>query len=197
MSSKNFKKTSKNLSTAPYTFFHFFIFITELNYRRNKVALLDPNEIFFTPFEPKTKNRFIMEIDGIPAYLVKTMARPSIQFETITLDHINTKRYVKGKAQWQPIEVTLYDPIVPSGAQAVNEWIRLHHESVTGVDGYSSEYKKDITFNLLSPNGEKIEQWIIKGAFLTGANFQDLDFASNDVLDIGLTIQYDYAILEF
>ena len=138
-----------------------------------------------------------MEIDGIPAYLVKTMARPSIAFDTVTQDHINTKRYVKGKASWQPIEVTLYDPIVPSGAQAVNEWIRLHHESVTGVDGYSSEYKKDITFNLLSPNGEKIEQWIIKGAFLTAANFQDLDFASNDVLDIGLTMQYDYAILEF
>ena len=58
--------------------------------------LIDPNEIFFTPFEPKTKNRFIMEIDGIPSYLVKTMARPAIQFESITLDHINVKRYVKG-----------------------------------------------------------------------------------------------------
>ena len=161
------------------------------------MAFADPNEIFFTPFEPKLKNRFIMEIDGIPAYLVKTMARPSIAFDTVTLDHINVKRYVKGKASWQPIEVTLYDPIVPSGAQAVNEWIRLHHESVTGVDGYSSEYKKDITFNLLSPNGEKIEQWIIKGAFLTAANFNDLDFASSDVVEIGLTMQYDYAILEF
>ena len=150
------------------------------------MAFADPNEIFFTPFEPKMKNRFIMEIDGIPAYLVKTMARPSVVFEAVTLDHINVKRYVKGKAQWQPITVTLYDPIVPSGAQAV-----------TGVDGYSSEYKKDITFNLLSPNGEKIEQWIIKGAFITTANFQDLDFASDEVLDIELQIQYDYAILEF
>ena len=33
------------------------------------MAFADPNEIFFTPFEPKMKNRFIMEIDGIPAYL--------------------------------------------------------------------------------------------------------------------------------
>ena len=79
------------------------------------MALLDPNDIFFTPFEPKLKNRFIMEIDGIPAFLVKTMARPSVQFETITLDHINVKRYVKGKATSQPISISLYDPIVPSG----------------------------------------------------------------------------------
>jgi len=161
------------------------------------VAFLDPNEIFFTPFEPKMKNRFIMEIDGIPSYLIKTAARPQVNFETVTLDHINVKRYLKGKASWQPISITLYDPIVPSGAQAVNEWIRIHQESTTGVDGYSSEYKKDITFNLISPNGEKIEQWVLKGAFITDANFNDVSWDSSDVTDISLTLQYDYAILEF
>jgi hypothetical protein len=161
------------------------------------VAFLDPNEIFFTPFEPKMKNRFIMEIDGIPAYLIKTSSRPSVNFETVTLDHMNVKRYLKGKASWQAINITLYDPIVPSGAQAVNEWIRQHHEAATGVDGYASEYKKDITFNILSPNGERVEQWVLKGAFIQNANFNTLDFASNEVVDIALTIQYDYAILEF
>ena len=160
--------------------------------------LLDPNDIFFTPFEPKTANRFVMEIDGIPAFLVKTMQRPSINFETITLDHINVKRYVKGKAAWQPINVTLYDPIVPSGAQAVMEWVRLHHESVTGRDGYSDFYKKEIKFNLLGPVGDKVEEWVLKGAFIQTANFNDLDFANGtDVADISLTLRYDYAVLSF
>ena len=159
--------------------------------------LLDPNDIFFTPFEPKTANRFVMEIDGIPAFLVKTMARPSINFETITLDHINVKRYVKGKAAWQPITVTLYDPIVPSGAQAVMEWVRLHHESVTGRDGYSDFYKKDITFNVLGPVGDKVEQWRLKGAFIQSADFSDMDYSSNEVAMVNLTLQYDYAILQF
>jgi len=161
------------------------------------VALIDPNDIFFTPFEPKLKNRFIMQIDGIPAFLVKTMARPSVSFEAVTLDHINVKRYVKGKATWAPINITLYDPIVPSGAQSVNEWIRQHHESVTGRDGYSDFYKKDITFNVLGPVGDKVEEWTLKGAFITEANFNELDFASNEPVDIALTLQYDYAILQF
>ena len=104
--------------------------------------LLDPSEIMFTPFEPKTKNRYIMYIEGIPAYLVKTANRPTIAFETIELDHINVKRYVKGKGAWEELEITLYDPVVPSGAQAVMEWVRLSHESVTGRDGYSDFYKK-------------------------------------------------------
>ena len=159
--------------------------------------LLDPNDIFFTPFEPKVANRFVMEIDGIPAYLVKTMERPTISFESITLDHINVKRYVKGKATWAPINVTLYDPIVPSGAQSVMEWVRLHHESVTGRDGYSDMYKKDITFNVLGPVGDKVEEWTLKGAFIQSANFSDMDYSANTVAEVTLALQYDYAILQF
>jgi hypothetical protein len=40
--------------------------------------LLSANEIFFTAYEPKVQNRFIMNIEGIPAYLIKAAARPSI-----------------------------------------------------------------------------------------------------------------------
>ena len=159
---------------------------------------IDPNEMFFTPFEPKLSNRFIMNIEGIPAFLVKTTGRPNITLNEVELNHINVKRYVKGRAEWQQLTVTLYDPIVPSGAQAVMEWVRLHHESVTGRDGYSDFYKKDITFNVLAPVGDKVEEWVLKGAMIQEANFNDLDYANGtDVVDITLTLRYDYAILQF
>ena len=35
------------------------------------MAVLNPNEIFFTAFEPKVANRFIMYVDGIPSYIIK------------------------------------------------------------------------------------------------------------------------------
>ena len=161
-------------------------------------TVLGQEDIFFKSFEPKTKNRFFMEIgDGIPAYFVKTANRPQITFEEIELNHINVKRYLKGKGTWETLEITLYDPIVPSGAQAVMEWVRLHHESVTGRDGYSDFYKKDITFNVLGPVGDKVEQWRLKGAFIQSADFSDMDYASNEVGTVALTLQYDYAVLEF
>ena len=159
--------------------------------------ILDTNDIFFRAFEPKTKNRFIMDIDGIPSYFVKTMNRPQITFEEIELNHINVKRYLKGKGTWEPLEITLYDPIVPSGAQAVMEWVRLHHESVTGRDGYSDFYKKEIVFNTLGPVGDKVEEWTLKGAFISAATFGDMDWATEDPVQIELTIKYDYAILQF
>ncbi len=159
--------------------------------------ILEFDKMFYTNFEPKMKNRYVMEIDNIPSYLVKAASRPTIQFETVTLDHINVKRKLKGKGEWQDITITLYDPIVPSGAQAVMEWVRLSHESITGRDGYADFYKKDIDFYLLGPVGDKIEQWKIKGAFIQQANFGDLAFDSNEVATIELTLAYDYAILEF
>jgi hypothetical protein len=159
--------------------------------------LVEATDIMFTPFEPKLKNRYIMQIDGVPAYLIKTANRPNIEFEEVTLEHMNVKRYVKGKATWQSIAVTLYDPIVPSGAQAVMEWVRLSHESVTGRDGYSDFYKKDVTFQVLGPVGDVVEEWTLKGTWIQSANFNDLDFASSDPVDIELTLRYDYAILQF
>ena len=159
--------------------------------------LIDPSEIMFTPFEPKTKNRYIMYIEGIPAYLIKTANRPTIAFETIELDHINVKRYVKGKGAWEELEITLYDPVVPSAAQAVMERVSLSHDAVTGIDGYSDFYKKDVTINVLGPVGDKVEEWTLKGTWITNANFNDLDWTSNDPAEVTLTLRYDYAILQF
>jgi len=159
--------------------------------------ILEFNQMFYTNFEPKMKNRYILEWDGVPGYMVKAAARPSIQFETITLDHINIKRKLQGKGEWQDITITLYDPIVPSAAQSVMEWIRLGHESITGRRGYADFYKKDLDFYMLGPVGDKIEQWKIKGAFIQQANFGDVSFDSNEPATIELTLSYDYAILEY
>ena len=138
-----------------------------------------------------------MDIDGIPAYTIKTAQRPQITFEEVTLEHMNITRYVKGKGRWQQLQITLYDPIVPSAASAVIEWIRLHHESATGRDGYSDFYKKNINFQVLGPVGDIIEKWTLNGAFIADASFGDMDFASSDPIEITLTLRYDYAILEF
>jgi len=160
--------------------------------------LLNSNEIFWTAFEPKTQHRFIMYLDGVPSFTIKKVDRPKPSSERKALDHINLQRYYKGKTIWQPVTMELYDPIVPSGAQAVMEWLRLSHESVTGRDGYMDFYKKDITVNVLGPVGDKVEEWTYKGAFPTDIDFQTLDWTNTgDPLGITVTISYDYGILQY
>ena len=162
------------------------------------MAVLDPNEIFFTAFEPKQKNRFILYVDGIPSYQIKGMGAVTVTQGTVALNHINVQRFVKGKSTWGTIQMTLFDPITPSGAQAVMEWVRLHHESVTGRDGYSDFYKKDLTLDILGPVGDIASEWIIKGAIITEANFGDYNWdTENAAQEIQITVQPDYCILNF
>ena len=162
------------------------------------MAVLNPNEIFFTAFEPKQPNRFIMYIDGIPAYEIKGVSNINLTQGSVRLNHINVQRYVKGVTTWGPITFTLFDPITPSGAQAVMEWVRLHHESVTGRDGYSDFYKKDLTFDILGPVGDIVSEWIIKGAMITTVNFGDYSWDTLDTaVNINMTVQPDYCVLNF
>ena len=77
------------------------------------------------------------------------------------------------------------------------EWVRLSHESVTGRDGYSDFYKKDVVINVLGPVGDKVEEWTLKGAWIKEAAFGDLDWATNDAAVISCTLKFDYAILQY
>jgi len=161
------------------------------------MAVLDPNEIFFTPFEPKQQNRFVLYVDGFPAYLIKAMGAVTVSQGTVNLNHINIQRNIKGKTTWGTIALTLFDAITPSGAQSVMEWVRLHHESVTGRDGYSDFYKKDLTVNVLGPVGDVVSEWVIKGAFITEASFGDYNYDNEGAVEISMTVQPDYCVLNF
>ena len=162
------------------------------------MAIASTNEMFFTAFEPKQQNRFIMYMDGFPSYIVKGVSGINVSQETVELNHINLKRYVKGKTTWGTIDFTLHDPITPSGAQAVMEWVLLHHESVTGRNGYSDFYKKDLTFNVLGPVGDTVSEWIIKGALITSANFGEYSYDNESAAQsIAMTVQPDYCVLNF
>ena len=165
------------------------------------LSAANQNELFDTAFswEPKKKHQFILSMadTGIPAYLVKMSDKPKISNNEQALDLINVKRYVKGKSEWDQLSISLYDAIVPSGAQTVMEWIRLHHESATGRDGYSDFYKKQLKLYQLSPLGERIEEWVLNGAFITEADFGGYDWGDDAVQEIALTLRYDWAFLSF
>jgi len=162
------------------------------------MAILDPNEIFFTAFEPKQQNRYIMLVDGVPSYFIKGVGAITVTQGEVTLNHINLYRKVKGKTTWGNVQLTLHDPISPSGTQTIMEWVRLHHESVTGRDGYSDFYKKDLTLNILGPVGDIVSEWVLKGCFIVDANFGDYGWDNESAaVNITMTLAPDYCILNY
>ena len=148
-------------------------------------------------FEPKRKFRWVFAIEGIDAFLMKTAARPTINTAAQEISYLNSTRFIAGKTKFDAISCTLHDPIAPSGAQQVMEWIRTHYESVSGRAGYADFYKRDIQLKMLDPIGTVIELWDIKGAFITSAGFGSLDYGSDGLMEISLTLQFDNCVLQY
>jgi len=148
-------------------------------------------------FEPKRKNRWIFALEGIDSFLIKTAARPSISIEEQTISYMNSKRYVGGIGTFETLALTLHDPIAPSGAQQVMEWVRTHFESVSGRAGYADFYKRDAQLKLVDPVGTVIELWDIKGCFITSAGFGDVSYEDSGMMEISLTLRFDNCVLQY
>jgi len=152
------------------------------------------------PYEPKKKNRFIMRFDsslGINEWYVESTSRPQVTIGSVEIPFLNTSTYVAGRFVWGTINVTFRDPIGPSASQALMEWVRLHAESVTGRMSYAAGYKKKVDLFMLDPTGAIVENWELRGTFLTNVNFGDLDYSGDDLADVSATLRFDRAILKY
>ena len=151
-------------------------------------------------YEPKKKNRFILTFDsslGINSWYVEKASRPSIKIDTKEIKFLNTETYVAGSFAWDTISVTLRDPIGPSAAQAVMEWVRLHAESVTGRMGYAAGYKKDVNLEMLDPTGVAVEKWILQNCSITEAKFNEVSYDGSDIMTVDMTLRPDRCILVY
>jgi hypothetical protein len=137
-------------------------------------------------------------MEGVPTWMIKGVSAVGLNQGEVVLNHINVLRKVKGKTVWDDVTMTLHDPISPSGAQVIMEWVRLSHESVTGRDGYSDFYKKDLVINALGPVGDVVAEWVLKGAFVKTANFGEYNWdTENTAINITMTLAIDYAVLNY
>lgn len=148
--------------------------------------------------QPIAKRHFVLAIEGIDYFLVKTVSLPQITTEEVTLNWINTTRYVAGKTTFGTMSVTLHQAVAPQAAQQVMNWIRSCNEMVSGRGGYADFYKRDIQIKVLDPVGTPIQLWDVRGAWITEANFNDMSYDSTaELSEISLTIRYDSCVLQF
>jgi len=152
------------------------------------------------PYEPKRQNRFILRFPsslGINEWYVESASRPTITVKETEIPFLNTSTYVAGRFTWGTINVKFRDPIGPSAAQALMEWVRLSAESVTGRMGYAAGYKKNVDLEMLDPTGVVVEKWILEGCFLTTVNFGSLGYSTDGIMTIDGTLRPDRCILVY
>lgn len=159
--------------------------------------------------EPKRGFRFQMYLPGVPGstdvatYLVRTAAKPNFQ-----MDGQGEVKYVQhtfkypGRVTWQPIEVTILDPMTPdSAAKLVNILAESGYTAPrTEADALRSMSKKSANAAMggvklaeINADGNQISEWTLWNAFFTAVNFGQLGYDSDEIVEYTLNIDYDYA----
>jgi hypothetical protein len=143
-------------------------------------------------YEPKMKNAFVVEMKGVPAFLIKEIDRPRKAWNNIPASalHDQPEGYV-----WDPIKIVLYDPIAPSAAQAV--YAMLNDESGPQSDKPMKKDLGDIVIKMLGPAGDVVEKWTLKDCKILEANFGNLSFNCPVPSTISIIATFSDAILEY
>lgn len=126
---------------------------------------------------------------------VVNVSRPKVAYEEVAIDSYNSKVYVQGKHTWEPITLVLRDDIANSVARSVgaqNQRQLNHFEQTSPLAG--QDYKFDMQVEILDGStADAIEVWFLEGCFLTNVDYSDSDYATNEPVQITMTIRYDNA----
>ena len=127
---------------------------------------------------------------------VQNVTRPKVAYEEVPIDSYNSKVYIQGKHTWEPLTIVIRDDIRNTVAKAVGSqnMKQLNHFSQTApVSG--ADYKFDMLIEVLDgQTADATESWALEGCFITQTDYSDSDYATNEPVQITMTIRFDNAI---
>jgi hypothetical protein len=158
---------------------------------------------------PKLKNRWRVTFVGIGASAggnsadlsmqAITVSRPNLTFEQIKLDRYNSTAYIAGKHEWEPCALVVQDDITGKASGIVRNQLEAQQKLI-GADGpwlataaTASAYKFGMKLDLLDGNETVVEQWLLEGCFLAGADFGEMDYGASEAVTISLQVRFDHA----
>jgi len=131
---------------------------------------------------------------------VMDIQRPNVSFEEITLDIYNSKVFLAGKHSWQETQINLRDDASGNVSKLVGQQLQKQFDFVEQASAATGQdYKFQINYEILDGgNGtllpNVLEAWELYGCFIKSANYNNMDYKSNDPATIQLSIRFDNAI---
>tara|TARA_R100000995_G_scaffold65167_1_gene34230 strand:+ start:6862 stop:7422 length:561 start_codon:yes stop_codon:yes gene_type:complete len=162
--------------------------------------------------EPKRRFRFLMDItpageaNRIASFFVRTSTKPNFQMDgTGAVKFIQHTFKYPGRITWQPISVTILDPVLPDSAAILMNI--LNNSGYTKPDDERNALQSiskaganqamgTIFLRQIDAEGRDIEEWKLWNPFLTQVDFGNVGYDDDALVEYTLTIDYDYATLK-
>lgn len=131
---------------------------------------------------------------------VMDIQRPNVSFEEVTLDIYNSKVYLAGKHSWAETQINLRDDAAGNVSKLVGQQLQKQFDFVEQASAATGQdYKFQINYEILDGgNGvlvpNVLESWELYGCFIKSANYNNMDYKSNEPATIQLSIRFDNAV---
>jgi hypothetical protein len=157
-------------------------------------------------YDPKRQFRWVLRVDKVPAYVLKSVDKPSFDIGEAEHKFLNHTYYYPGRTTWQPINMTLADPVDPDMAATVADIIRTagYNPIIEANEAGLTTMSKAKAVNALGAQFEiaqldsdanEIERWVLKNAWVQSVKLGNLDYEGDDLTNIEITVRYDWASL--
>lgn len=161
--------------------------------------------------DPKRKFRFSVSFSSILTpqggpllWYAKTAAKPGFTISETVHEYLNHKYYYPGRTEWDTVDITIVDPADPDMAATLSDIVQAAGYSPPSdafdLDSMAKSGATQALGNVLIAQldelGNPIETWTLWNAFVTALKFGDLDYSSDELSEITITLRYDWARLE-
>lgn len=157
---------------------------------------------------PKLQYRFRVSLENFGVSTPTTeltkqvidVTRPNVSFEQMTLDVYNSRVYLAGKHTWDPISLNLREDVNNNVQKLVGEQLQKQFDFFEQSSAASGLDYKFVTRIEILDGGNGIhtpnvlDTFEIYGCYLESANYNSLNYATNEPVTVSLSIRYDNAI---
>jgi len=147
--------------------------------------------------EPLRKFRFQIQIGNDSSiWWAKSVTQPSPDVSMSEYQLINHKIKYPGIVTWNDIDIVMVD-VGGKGQQFYSELTGSGYNPSGGTDGMIKEqYKKEVfSIQKLKADGTPAETWTLINPFIKSIKYSDLDYSSDDLVEVSITVAYDSATL--
>lgn len=154
-----------------------------------------PRVVVPEAYHPSLQFRYQVTTSKLPGaqFYARSAQQPGFENNPVTIEHINAYFKVKGKTRWDDLTMSCYQF---ENITATQFWAYLQeHQQVSGAtDQYAPSYKHDLQIMILAPDGSTpVGTWKLIGAFYSGVKWGEMDWGTDDAIQVDLTIAFDYA----
>jgi hypothetical protein len=160
--------------------------------------------------QPKRSYRFELsvmgDLHGISKFLVEKVQKPSFSVGESEVKYLNHTFWYPGRVTWNDISFTIIDVLRPTDANGTAEIMRILEASGYNIpDGTSRETVSkassnkalgQIKIHQFDSEGTVMESWVLNNSWIKDVKFGDLDYGSEDMQKIDITLKYDNAYIE-